>query len=164
MGNSLVVAAGVLLASAALYVGTGRSDSSGKTGDDAGVARTTAEDREFRSFDTPQPGAPRLSPKSERRADAHERQVAARNRVACVANIRNVQQAMRSHQNMNGFFAGDAGYRKADLFGPKSFIESQPSCPSGGRYDWADGTFPRVGDLALRCSHAGHVPISHEDW
>lgn len=116
------------------------------------------------SVDTPMGKGSHLSSKSDRRADAHLRRLEANNRAACIMNIRNVQQAMRSHQNMNGFSPGGQGFRNAELIGPDSFIESRPTCPSGGTYEWAEGTFPPVGELALRCSHPGHVPVTHEDW
>ena len=80
-------------------------------------------------------------------------------------NIRNAQQAMRSFQDMNGFNAGDAaGLRKSDLVGPKLFLESEPTCPSGGTYVWAEGRIPKIGALVLRCSHVEHVPAEHDEW
>ena len=79
-------------------------------------------------------------------------------------NIRNAQQAMRSYQNMNGLTPGGAGFWKKEVGGPNLFLEFEPECPSGGNYVWAEGKFPAVGELVLRCSHDRHVPARHEDW
>ncbi len=85
-------------------------------------------------------------------------------RARCVMNIRNVQQGMRSFQNMNGFEAGGPGLEKRKIVGPRMFVEEEPICPSGGRYRYARGKFPKVGTLYLRCSHPSHVPKQHHDW
>ena len=78
--------------------------------------------------------------------------------------IKNVQQAMRSHQNMNGFEAGGPGLDRNEFIGPGLLLEVMPECPSGGNYIWHEGNFPDTGVLMMRCSHKDHVPSNHEDW
>lgn len=85
-------------------------------------------------------------------------------RARCIMNIRNAQQGMRSFQNMNGFDAGGPGLNKKEIIGRGKFVEQEPWCPSGGRYFWAKGAFPKVGKLFLQCSHVGHKPAQHRDW
>lgn len=85
-------------------------------------------------------------------------------RARCVMNIRNLQQGMRSFQNMNGFRPGGPGLEKGRIVGPRRFVEREPICPSGGKYRYARVKFPKVGTLYLRCSHPDHVPENHVDW
>ena len=84
-------------------------------------------------------------------------------RAACIMNIRNVQQAIRGHQNMNQIsdgavidwdkIVGDSD----DAYLPK------PVCPLGGTYTFSK-VYPKPGQLACTCSHADHVPSNHESW
>ena len=89
-------------------------------------------------------------------------------RAGCIMNIRNVQQGMRSFQNMNGHSAGDtvAG-AKNEIIGPGKFVESPPRCPGTGDYRFMDDELPGAGSLYMNCSLSGvekHVPSDHGDW
>lgn len=83
-------------------------------------------------------------------------------RATCILQTRNIQQAVRSYQNMNGLSIG-APLDWDEIFGPGKFIERNPTCPTGGTYSFAH-TFPKVGTLAGHCSHPEHVPENHQDW
>lgn len=87
-------------------------------------------------------------------------------RAACILNIRNVQQAIRSDQNMNIRSAGDA-IKWSGIIGPGLYIEKSPTCPAHGKYIFKD-KYPEVGTLAMECSLSGppqnHEPENHSDW
>ena len=89
-------------------------------------------------------------------------------RAGCIMNIRNVQQGMRSYQNMNGYSAGDtvAGALR-EIVGQGKFVESSPTCPSNGTYSYMDDDLPLAGSLYMTCSLAAtekHVPSDFADW
>jgi hypothetical protein len=75
-------------------------------------------------------------------------------RAACILQTRNVQQAARSFQGVNGLNTGDH-LEMSDLIGPGKFIESEPLCPAGGTYTWSK-VHPDIGTLVIRCSHRKH--------
>ena len=164
MGHCGAGITAALLVVVAVGIGMKRSERSENRASEGRTAETTARSMNIGSIDSPRLKPSQGPRKSGRRADPEKYRAALMNRAACIMNIRNVQQAMRSFQNMNGFGPGEDGYQKTALFGPKSFLESPPTCPSGGTYSWVEGKFPLVGELALRCSHTGHVPERHEDW
>ena len=83
-------------------------------------------------------------------------------RAGCILNIRNVQQAVRADQNMHKFKEGDP-IPWDDIFGEGKFIENKPTCPEGGTYTFLK-KFPKVGELALKCSLHDHEPPNHDDW
>ncbi|NNC88131.1 MAG: prepilin-type N-terminal cleavage/methylation domain-containing protein [Akkermansiaceae bacterium] len=62
-------------------------------------------------------------------------------RAASILEIRNVQQAVRSFQNINNYNPGDAGViGAADIFGPDAFIAVNPTTeghPAGTAYSYA---------------------------
>lgn len=59
-------------------------------------------------------------------------------RAGCIMNIRNVQQAIRSHQNMNNL--PTAGTIAVDqIIGAGKYLEVFPSCPGNGTYSPASG-------------------------
>lgn len=82
-------------------------------------------------------------------------------KAGCIINIRNVQQAVRSHQGMTSLNVGDPIDWKV-IFGPSGFL-SEPTCPLGGTYTYTN-IIPPDGTLVVTCSHADHVPASHADW
>ena len=89
-------------------------------------------------------------------------------RAGCIMNIRNVQQGMRSYQNMNGHSAGDtvAGALR-EIVGQGKFVESSPTCPSNGTYSYMDDDLPLSGSLYMTCSLAATeklVPSDFADW
>jgi type II secretory pathway pseudopilin PulG len=84
-------------------------------------------------------------------------------RAACILNIRNFQQAVRSYANMNGKNPGDTVPAfNTTIVGAGLFMETAPICPGGGTYTGlADTTIPAVGTLALTCDFAdgpAHAP------
>jgi hypothetical protein len=83
-------------------------------------------------------------------------------------NIRNVQQGMRSFQNMNGHSPGDTFVgAQAEIIGPDKFVETPPVCPGGGAYAIGGDNLPAVGTLYMTCSLApslDHEPVAHLDW
>ena len=86
-------------------------------------------------------------------------------RETCILNIRNLQQAVRAHQNLQGFRIGDDLHR-GDIIGKGKFFEAMPQCPLGGEYI-LNNKFPTVGNLAAHCPHEGkhnHRPESTEGW
>lgn len=90
-------------------------------------------------------------------------------RAACIMNQRNVQQAVRGHQNMSGANPGDAGLLTAAIIGTDGYIQTQPVCPSatGGYPASIDGAYPALGVLAYPCDAATtlqHVPNVIAGW
>src|SRR5690606_16219368 len=67
-------------------------------------------------------------------------------RAACIMNIRNIQQAVRAHQNMNDLKEGDP-IPWDKIFGDGGYLEAKPVCPAGGAYKFSD-VLPPVGGLA----------------
>jgi prepilin-type N-terminal cleavage/methylation domain-containing protein len=85
-------------------------------------------------------------------------------RAACVITIRNVQQMIRSYQNLNDEPFGAT----IDVFviANEFQLSNIGTCPGGGDYDHA-GTIPPVGTLVMTCSLAGsdgHVPDDYYGW
>jgi prepilin-type N-terminal cleavage/methylation domain-containing protein len=89
-------------------------------------------------------------------------------RAGCIMNIRNVQQGMRSFQNMNGHSAGDnVTGAQTEIVGTGKFVETPPSCPASGTYTIGGNALPGVGSLYMTCSLAvqdGHEPSRFSDW
>jgi hypothetical protein len=78
-------------------------------------------------------------------------------RAACTLNLRNVQNAVRAHANINNLNIGDPIDWKV-IFGP-GFLEKEPVCPAGGTYTFAKN-IPQIGDRPCTCSKA--VSEQHE--
>ena len=53
-------------------------------------------------------------------------------KATCVMNIRNVQQAVRSHQNLSGLYDGAPLDVSVDVIGPGNFIETAADDTRGG--------------------------------
>jgi len=103
-------------------------------------------------------------------------------RAACVMNLRTVQWAMRSYQNLGGYDPGSRLYafeEKQDLLellNTKGFFSAeiygiakgQEACPGGGTCaTLSTNSFPALGELFMTCSLAGgelHAPANHQDW
>lgn len=96
-------------------------------------------------------------------------------RASCIMNQRNVQQAVRGHQNMAQKamadpaavppVAGDV-IVETDIIGPNGYIQTTPVCPAGGGYTLA-ANYPALGTLAYPCDLAGslqHVPNTTAGW
>jgi hypothetical protein len=85
--------------------------------------------------------------------------------AGCIMNIRNVQQAVRGHQNLNNLNNGDPiDWKK--IIGPDGYMQ-EPKCPDGGTYTFVK-SFPATGVLACTCSKVGdsqgHEPADHSEW
>jgi type II secretory pathway pseudopilin PulG len=97
-------------------------------------------------------------------------------RASCIVNIRNVQMAVRSYQNMHGYDPGDTarvwnGSQSITehLHGREFLtdhvynqVRGADPCPGGGSYSVANDTrFPLQGSVYMSCSLAAsdkHVP------
>ena len=97
-------------------------------------------------------------------------------RASCIVSIRNVQQAVRCYQNMNGYDPGDSPRAwngslsisqqlfQRELISPGVYdqIRGAKNCPGGGVYSVPDDLrFPDPGKVYLACSFAesdNHVP------
>ena len=90
----------------------------------------------------------------------------AADRTQCILNIRNVQVAVRSYQNMFLLDTGD-DIQTDDLINEQSgFISALPSCPAQGDYTLVV-EIPALGELALDCSidaDLPHQPNEHNTW
>ncbi|MCW1884092.1 type II secretion system GspH family protein [Luteolibacter flavescens] len=90
-------------------------------------------------------------------------------RTACIMNIRNVQTAVRSYQNIYGYTAGGMPYAEngtqdiaahlhtKGYITPEQFaaIQGDSPCAGGGLYECLyPDTFPPVGQLYIGCSLA----------
>ncbi|MCH7228719.1 hypothetical protein, partial [Haloferula sp. A504] len=87
-------------------------------------------------------------------------------RASCIMNIRNVQQAVRSHQNLNGVPDNAPIDIVTDLVGGDNFLRTEPVCPAGGTYSMVSA-IPELGTLAIECSLAtseDHVPSFYAGW
>lgn len=106
-------------------------------------------------------------------------------RAASILQIRNVQQAVRSYSNMNGFNPGEtpnygsgegAKTLLGELFGSGKFLETNPvgsKHPAGGTVvyqygeDAAAGVkIPDMGKLFITSSDGEYAPAeeTHKDW
>lgn len=86
-------------------------------------------------------------------------------RAGCILNMRNIQQAVRSHQNATEKHNGDS-LTASDIVGSTGYITTDPVCPSNGTYTLS-ATFPPTGTLALTCDQAStldHVPRDTSGW
>ncbi len=85
-------------------------------------------------------------------------------RAGCVMQQRNLQQAVRSYENMNSLKIGDP-IDWTKIMGPGNFIEKTPSCPvhGPGAYSYTT-TIPPVGTLVAPCKDPAHKPTNIENW
>lgn len=87
-------------------------------------------------------------------------------RAACIMNQRNVQQAVRGHQNMSNAATGDTISYSA-IIGAAGYLQTVPTCPAGGTYSLAQ-TYPAIGTVVYPCTLAGgdtlHVPKDIASW
>ena len=92
-------------------------------------------------------------------------------RAGCIMNQRNVQQGVRSLQNIEGYEPEEtyAGTIVSDVIGADKFVESTPECPDkDGGYTPAGDDFPAIGTIYYPCDLAGdpdkHEPKNFSDW
>ena len=88
-------------------------------------------------------------------------------RAACIMNIRNVQQAVRGHQNMANKTTTDT-LNKTDIVDANGYLQTDPTCPTAGTaaYTWATN-YPAVGTPAITCANAdtlSHKPNNPAGW
>lgn len=88
-------------------------------------------------------------------------------RTQCVLNMSNVQTAIRTYTNANGYVPGTTVTGLQGLvIGPGLMCET-PVCPAGGTYTYGGNTVPAAGTAYLTCSLAAsqnHVPKSTTAW
>lgn len=91
-------------------------------------------------------------------------------RAGCIMNIRNVQQAVRGHQNMTN--TSTAVPAEADIYGAgaNAYLPT-PACPAGGVYTYNSGAASpeAAGTIFLSCSlsataDGGHAPSGTGTW
>ncbi len=84
-------------------------------------------------------------------------------RSACLMNIRNVQMAIRGHQNMNSIDNGETIEWNL-ILGPSGYME-EPVCPVHGAYHVAD-TYPPLGVTVFTCPGEEHYlePSVTSQW
>lgn len=89
-------------------------------------------------------------------------------RSACIMNIRNVQQAVRSDQNLRAKAPNESGLQEAHIYNESgSLYMVTPSCPAEGVYTFTEGVYPAPGELVLSCDLASvseHVPLGGHNW
>ncbi|MCF7675679.1 MAG: type II secretion system GspH family protein [Akkermansiaceae bacterium] len=86
-------------------------------------------------------------------------------RAACILNIRNVQQAIRGHQNIMEKAAGDP-IVWTQIIGDQGYLQLFPVCPSDGIYQPV-ATYPVASALAYPCNVAvslNHTPMDTAGW
>ncbi len=93
-------------------------------------------------------------------------------RAGCIMNIRNVQQAVRGHANMNNL-AVDVDLPATVIYGDSTETAANsnvymktPKCPANGTYTPA-GNVPATGTLYITCTLAAdaqHEPAEHTTW
>lgn len=100
-------------------------------------------------------------------------------RAGCIMNIRTVQVAVRSHENLTGgmhgnqyeiepgIFIFDPIDLATSIFGEDGFVPRIPDCPANGEYFFTEYGTPAIGELALTCSLSedeGHEPDAYSNW
>jgi len=83
-------------------------------------------------------------------------------RAFCLLNIRNVQLAARSYQNLYIVRDGE-NFEQGLIIGADKALTNTPTCPARGNYTYAT-TFPTIGNLVLDCDISDHEPIPHDAW
>ena len=78
-------------------------------------------------------------------------------RAACVLNIRNVHQAVRANQNLQGINTGTALDMAGSIYsaeGAERYL-TQPTCPSAGGAYAPETNYPVIGTAAVTCVQFG---------
>jgi len=75
-------------------------------------------------------------------------------RAGCIMNIRNVQQAVRGHQNMMNL-STNASLPSTALVGPNGYLGNDPKCPAGTQGYTYLGTVPALGTVYAKCNEFG---------
>ena len=92
-------------------------------------------------------------------------------KAGCIMNIRNVQQAVRGHINMNNMAGTAAMPAVTAIYGTGTDVYlPAPSCPAGGTYSnpsYATVSAFSPGNLFVACSlqsSASHLPSDYATW
>ena len=83
-------------------------------------------------------------------------------RATCILGQRNLQQAVRAHQETESLKPGDP-LDWSKIIGPGLFIETKPTCPVHGDYIFSP-VIPEKGTLAAPCQDPDHRPADTKDW
>lgn len=84
-------------------------------------------------------------------------------RAKCIVIMSTVQKSVRSYQNLYEKNVGD--FLSLNMIaGPGLFIETYPSCPSGGIFSSAGEQIPIAGVRYLYCTTPGHEPADTSGW
>lgn len=83
-------------------------------------------------------------------------------RLFCITNQRNLQRAVRAHQNMESLKPGDS-LDWPKIIGPDLSLETKPVCPVHGDYTLSP-VIPQIGTLAAPCQDPEHRPAGTEEW
>ncbi len=82
----------------------------------------------------------------------------------CILNIRMVQQATRSWQNVNNVPAdGETPIDEDAIYGDGKYLPFRPVCPSNGNYTF-ESIVPLPNDPVLTCDIEGHEPNRTTNW
>ena len=81
---------------------------------------------------------------------------------ACILHQRNLQQAVRAHQQIDNLKPGDP-LDWSKIIGPGLFLETKPACPVHGDYHLSP-VIPETGTLAAPCQDPEHRPVDGRDW
>ena len=94
----------------------------------------------------------------------------ASDRTACLLTVRNVQQAGRSWQNLNGHTEGTSIVWD-EIVGEEGFLNDVPACRSGASTNWEDTytqapDVPDTGTLFIVCNvdDVDHEPENTGGW
>lgn len=93
-------------------------------------------------------------------------------RAVCIINIQNVQKAVRSYSNLNGYAPGViVPNLKTQVIGVGRFLGATPVCPGKGIYSFGttagSDLIPPIGELYMKCSlplTEQHEPADHDGW
>ena len=108
----------------------------------------------------------RLTDESKKlKVDSDQRDLM-KQRAMCILNQRNLQAAVRGHENIEGLQVGDP-INWQEIVGPGKFIHEMPVCACGVPYVLVN-VIPPVGQLVATCKQAGqggkHTPPKFSDW
>jgi type II secretory pathway pseudopilin PulG len=76
-------------------------------------------------------------------------------RAGCIMNIRNIQQAVRGHQNMTNLSIGSP-LNSNVIIGANGYLGNNPTCPTdGATYTFPSATVPAMATLYAKCTNYG---------
>ena len=81
-------------------------------------------------------------------------------RSACLINSTTVQKAVRAYQNLHQLNDGDPLVHTGTIVGLNCLLESEPTCPEYGDYEWQT-TVPAVGVPYIDCNDPNNSSDYH---